>query len=878
MRLRAFVIGALVALPQPGAWSQTGSSDPASNFTQEPTFWLIPHTHWEGAVFKTREEYLDQGLPNILAALRLLKEYPDYRFVLDQVAYFRPFLRRYPEEAGAFRRFVAEGRLQIVGGTDIMPDDNMPGGESFVRQVLYAKGFCRDELGVDVKVGWFLDTFGHHAQLPQLLKLSGYNSFWFVRGVPARDHMPSEFLWQGLDGTRIPAFWLPLGYSLLHNSPSDLVPFIAFVKNRYRALARFSSDGDRVGLAGSDISEPEPRVPALAGLFDRQTNLPFRLRIGLPTDFEAAVGRRADLPVISGDLNPIFQGAYSSRIELKQLMRSTELQLTTAESVGALANWLDAPTDGDPTWRAWEPVLFNMAHDLAAGVMTERVYEDTLRSYEFSRRLAEELIRNRLARILAHIDTRGPGIPLAVFNTLGWPRADIAQGEVGFTQGGVTDIDIVDPFGNTVPVQIIEAGRYADGGLQRVKFAFVAREVPAVGFAIYRIVPRPKAGVPRSSVLDSSGSNALENDFYEAKFDLATGALTNLLVKTGSWQALSGPANVVAREPDDGDVWELYRNVDAAQKIVTTRPLGLPNPKHALLSTKQSGRIGMMRRGPVFSEFHVRHPLGTNSFATTVRVYAGIPRIDFKTQIRNYDRFVRYRLLVPTAIKNGTNFHEIPFGAIERPCAQEFPAQNWIDYTDGHRGVALLNRGLPGNNVADGTLMLSLLRSTRLQSHTAGGYQPPSNESGLELGKERSFEYALVPHSGDWREAAIYRAGLEFNHPLIVRKIASHPGTLPGQWGLLEASAPNIVLSALKPGTAGAVILRVYEAAGKAAPGAEIRLQARIASAHEANLMEDELAKIEIRNDTLRFDLHPFEIKTFKLRLEPFQPEPRTSK
>src|SRR4051794_36194854 len=59
---------------------------------EKGTFWIIPHTHWEGAVFKTREEYLKVGLPNILKALYLLKKYPDYRFVLDQVAYVKPFI------------------------------------------------------------------------------------------------------------------------------------------------------------------------------------------------------------------------------------------------------------------------------------------------------------------------------------------------------------------------------------------------------------------------------------------------------------------------------------------------------------------------------------------------------------------------------------------------------------------------------------------------------------------------------------------------------------------------------------------------------------------------------------------------------------------
>src|SRR5258705_171976 len=115
-----------------------------------------------------------------------------------------PPLERYPEEAAVFRKFVAEGRLQIVGGMNVMPDDNMPSGESFIRQLLYAKGYCREALGVDVKVGWLLDTFGHHAQMPQILKLGGFNSFWFFRGVEDRKKMPSEFLWQGLDGTQIP--------------------------------------------------------------------------------------------------------------------------------------------------------------------------------------------------------------------------------------------------------------------------------------------------------------------------------------------------------------------------------------------------------------------------------------------------------------------------------------------------------------------------------------------------------------------------------------------------------------------------------------------------------------------------------------------------
>ncbi len=78
-----------------------------------------------------------------------------------------------PAEEADFRRFLAEGRLQLAGALDVMPDVNMPGGETFVRQMQYGKGYYRDKLGVDVTTGWLLDTFGHHAQMPQLLRSGG---------------------------------------------------------------------------------------------------------------------------------------------------------------------------------------------------------------------------------------------------------------------------------------------------------------------------------------------------------------------------------------------------------------------------------------------------------------------------------------------------------------------------------------------------------------------------------------------------------------------------------------------------------------------------------------------------------------------------------
>jgi len=1044
--LRRFPI-VLFALPTlllpAGAFGAEPS--PQTHSSGDHTLWFIPHTHWEGAVFKTREEYLDIGLPHILRALRLLKAHPNYRFVLDQTCYVKPFLERYPEEEAAFRKFVGEGRLAIVGGTHVMPDVNMPSGESFVRQMLYGKRYFREKLGVDVTVGWQLDTFGHHAQMPQLLKLGGYKSFWFFRGVADMD-TPSEFLWEGIDGSRIAAFWLPQGYAVTYGSPQTLPAFSWWMKRRFDSLGRQCPFADRVGLAGADVCEPEEHPPVLVAQHNGQPNgfemkfeplpktisaemttsdevpkgnyarvcvyeaekmphqcgyeeadaeaanrrtwvakpttdkpsyivfgpydeyppgkylivyrmkllettdkdiatldasiggriflgsrkltaddlpegkfasvplvidvtegqqgrlefrvnwhgnaslaldsitvfqlegdaskpqrpkvAPLQLRIAVPTDYEKVVAARPDRPVIKGELNPIFQGTYSSRIELKQWTRELERLLATAEELGSLCNWLGVSTDDQAVWRAWEPVLFNQAHDLASGVMTDRVYEDTIRGFEFSKRLADELIEARLNHVLSRIDTRGEGIPIVVFNTLNWPRTDVAEVEVDFTESGVIAVDVLDPAGQPVPVQLVEPQRYSDGGLRQAKITFLARNVPALGYSVYRLRQTTAESKPETN--GDKPTDSIENEYYRATFNLLTGEITGLTVKSGDWQVFDGPANVVARQHDAGDFWELYRPLDGGSRIAMKNEQPVPKAGEAKFSNEEMGDRGSIVAGPVFSEFQVSHPFDDEGkFATTVRMYAGLRRIEIRTQIRNNAKFVRYQVLFPTSIKDGVSVQEIPFGAIERPAAIEFPAQNWVDYGNGKKGLALLNRGLPGNLVTDGTMMLSLMRSTRIVAYGfSGGYERGmSSDTGFELDRELTFDYALVPHAGDWCQAEIYRQGPEFNYPLIVRKATPHAGTLAKRWGLLEVSHPNCVISALKTGKGRMTVLRVYEATGKSTPGVKIKFQAKVASAHETNLMEDPGQKLETPGDVLSFDMAPFEIKTFLLQL-----------
>jgi len=855
------------------ARSQAGCADlstTADSSKARPQLYYIPHTHWEGAVFKTREEYLDEGLVNILKAVRLLKEYPDYKFALDQVAYFRPFLERYPEEVGAFRNFIAEGRLEIVGGMDVMPDMVKPGGESIVHQIQYAKGYCRRELGIDVRTAWLVDTFGHHPQEPQMLRLGGFDSFWFCRGVPRRD-IASEFLWQGIDGTTIPAMWLPGFYGLFYGPPRTQDQFANWFKARFDSLTPHAHGPERVGLAGVDVSAPEEYVTPLVREFNARSDSPFTIRYSIPREFAAVVARRTALPVMTNDFNPIFQGTYSSRIELKQTMRELEYLLLTGEKLQTLA----AVTTGhapDPAmlWRAWEPVLFNQTHDLASGVMTDHVYEDTVRSYDFSRRVIGESIDASWRAIAAQIDSRGEGVPLVVFNPLGWTRSDVVETEVSFAERGIKGVELSNAAGASIPVQIVSAKKDGYGGIEQAQVMFVAADIPAMGWATFHLRGLKSAATAITTETNALPDNAIQNEHFRLTFDPNSGAITSLHDKAQNWETLSGPGNVVSMQRDKGDLWELYRGLDGASHVAMTNRQPVPTAEgETVLSTSFSKEPGVIRRGPVISEFKVKHSFGSADFETRVRLYHGLKRIDVQTTLTNHEKYVHYQALFPIALRQGRNVQEIPFGALERPEGVEYAAQHWVDYSDGSRGVALLNRGLPGNVMTDSTLMVSLLRSHNLGAYGyGGGYEPGmSSETGFELNQRRVLEYALAPHTGGWREAKVYRAGWEYNHPLIVHGVEAHAGRLPARWNLLELSPDNVVLTAMTPVEGGGFQVRLYEAEGKVTPDARMHLHAKIDQPRETNLLGDILRKSNAASDTIRFNLHPYEIKTFEMKL-----------
>ena len=197
-------------------------------------------------------------------------------------------------------------------------------------------------------------------------------------------------------------------------------------------------------------------------------------------------------------------------------------------------------------------------------------------------------------------------------------------------------------------------------------------------------------------------------------------------------------------------------------------------------------------------------------------------------------------------------------------------------------GLAVLNRGnILASVESDNTLALFLM-------HTAAWGGTPWGKDRLPYflvpeHKSHVFHYALYPHRGDWRAAKTYRAGLEYNNPLIPVQTTRHKGKLPATHSFVTLEGDSLVLSALKPVgnptaafqsephniTKDGLLVRWYEAEGKRQKG-KLTFAGPLKAARWTNLLEEpgDDAPVSASN-SVAFHTDPFAIESLAIVPEP---------
>src|SRR5271157_3728409 len=136
------------------------------------TMWMVSHFHYDPVWWNTQGQFTearlslpdeDGKLPDVRSAFELVglhldkaRKDPDYKFVLAEIDYLKPYFDAFPQDRADLRRLMAEGRVEIVGGNYNEPNTNLISAEAIIRNAVYGIGFQRDVFGGDPRSAWML--------------------------------------------------------------------------------------------------------------------------------------------------------------------------------------------------------------------------------------------------------------------------------------------------------------------------------------------------------------------------------------------------------------------------------------------------------------------------------------------------------------------------------------------------------------------------------------------------------------------------------------------------------------------------------------------------------------------------------------------------
>jgi alpha-mannosidase len=797
---------------------------------QRRTMHMVGNAHIDPVWLWQWPEGYQEVRATFRSAIDRMEEYPDFVFTCDSVLYLEWVEENDRELFEAIRERVAEGRWKVVGGWWIEPDCNIPGGESFVRQGLYAQRWLLDRFGVLSTVGCNVDPFGHNASLPQLLRKSGMDAYMFLRPGPHEMELPGQyFWWESADGSRVLAYRIPNEYCTPgQDIGGHIDKALALMPPGEPELMIFYGVGNHGGGPTKANLDSLRRLDAADGLP--------RLPLSHPRAFFDAVRDRPDTPVHTGELQHHGVGCYSAHSGVKRWNRRAENLLQRAEkwsSVAAVVAGTPYPLDGFT--EAWKLVLFNQFHDILAGTSIADAYEDSRDQYGHACSIAATAFNRAAQAISRRIDIPAePDMyPLVVFNPHPWPVTEDVEFEFGGFPGA-TPARAVDDEGTPVPLQRTRSQATLNGSRGRL---VLRADLPPLGYRVYRLLPG-QAPTASPEPVRATGTT-LENEHLIVEVDPETGWLRRLYDKTGDVELAPReprPHAVVVDDPSD--TWgHRVRAYD--------REIG------AFRCT----RVSVVEQGPVRAVLRVESAYEHSTLVEEIGLSAGARHVDVRTVVDWHERLRLLKLRFPTALESATATYEIPYGHIERPAdGGEEPAQAWVDVSGtlpgGRRaGLSVLNDSKYGHDVRGGDIGVTALRSPVYAWHEPKVLDEDGLYEYLDQGRQE-FRHRLLPHAGDWRTAGTARLAAQLNQPAYPLLESYHPGPLPRRRSFAavtegESVMPTVVKGA-EDGT-GDLIVRAVETSGRPA-------RARI--------------DLPLLSRAIEADFGPAEIKTFRVPLD----------
>lgn len=865
---------------------------------------VVSHTHWDREWYSTFQQFRMRLVDLTDSLIELMESNPEFKFFTfdGQTIVLEDYLEIRPENEKRLRKLTKAGRI-IVGPWYNQPDEFLVSGESMIRNMLLGKKQSED-FGSYLASGYVPDCFGHISQFPQLMQGFGIDNAVLFRGITA-DQTGSEFIWRSPDGSEVLTAKMPdnNAYSnffyRLHqslrdeNKPLDPEQVTREVEGLVEdCVSEKPTTSQLLFMDGCDHVFAQFKTPGIIAIANKNLK---NAKLVHSTIAEYLAGVRAEKPELQtfeGELRwsnrdwklqAVLAGVMSSRIHLKQANHACETLLE--KYVEPLWSWIYMMGGDYPQSYidlAWKHLLQNSPHDSICGCSIDQVHKDMIYRYDQVKQIGESLRTKALTSITGKIGSKAEKpertVLAAAFNMLSGSRTDVVDAEVNFPgDWSIPGIRVIDPQGNEVPSAMLGKRHYCPmtqtpydipgGHNQGIRVAFVADNVPSVGYKAYRIEALEKPNRQPGTML--LGPDTAENEFLA----VTIGSDGTFYLMDKQTDAVFANCLIFEDGGDFGDGWNYTKPF--RDKVVTS--LGAKTK----VSVVEDNAVRVVFEIDTELELPTaREGDGRSGATVTCRVKsfvtltAGVKRIDIRTVFDNRARDHRLRVLFPTGIPATVSHAEGAFDVIERgiavpPCADwkepmpvTHPQKSFVDVSGGGIGLTVINKGQPEYEVKDDearTVVLTLLRAV------GNGVRAPEQQVEGQMQGQYVFDYALYPHAGDWEEAGSFRQAHAFNTPLVIGQSGIAAGELPMEMSFVDVKDVRFVLSAVKKAEAGdAITLRGFNiSTGKLSTKAEVF---RGGEAEIVDLKEDSQGPAKKSGKAIGIQARPKQIVSVKIK------------
>jgi alpha-mannosidase len=846
-----------------------------SHFHYDPVWWNTQAAYtsgWDDLVWAQdrRDTFQHSGLVLVEAHLERARLDPDYKFVLAEVDYLKPFWDLYPDRREELRRLLAEGRLEIVGGTYNEPNTNLTAFETAARCAVYGVGFQREVFGAAPESAWQLDVFAHDPSFPSIMASCGVTSSSWARGPfhqwGPKHHtgsttwmqFPSEFEWLSPDGNGLLTSYMPDHYSAgwQLDLAGTLEEAIERAYTLFCDLAAVSATKATMLPVGTDYTPPNKWVTQVAREWSARYAWP-RFVAGLPREFFADV--RAELAG-SGrvpspqtrEMGPIYTGKDVSFIDTKQANRLAEVTLVEAEKLASFSLALGHPYPHRAADKAWRQLVFNAHHDGITGSESDQVYLDLLGGWREAYELAGDMRTYALKAISGHVNTAGGGRKLIVFNSLAYPRREVVEAVVPLPERGARSVIVRDQAGSEVPAVAAPTAYHPDGSVSEVRVQFLASGVPGLGYHCYSV---DRSGQPPENWTPAEGLSA-SNERFIVEADPVRGGCLSRVVDRQTGRDVLAAGEV-------GNELLVYPEYPQHPQM-TEGPWHLLPAGPPVGSSARPARVHA-EKSPLGERLVIEGEMDVMAYTQVVTLLAGADRVGLQTYLRGFsgvDRLVRLRF--PTAVTGGTPLAEVGNAVVARnfgfvdadsakaPWTLDTPVQGWAGL-GSTLSVSMTENGNPFGSRALGVAEVitpaaagtgarsgvrALLVALAARGVTASCTDATSNRYGGLLGDSNLPDVRITlggPEENELTASVLESAGPPFRDELErqLRQRGTARLWVPAARAFAEVWVPNADVRGLRD-------LPVLVVAGSDAAALEREISALTAEAQEGRLVVEQ--------------------------------------